>query len=611
MTCGIPARLPRGPALSSSRPPLLPSLLPSFLLSAPRLPRSSSLPAEDVEFGGKSFADAPPHGRPCSPDASDPAMVHADQHALKRDLQGRHMQMIAIGGAIGAGLFIGSGGAFQTGGPAAVLVGFALIGGMIYLMMQALAEMAVLYPVNGAFAMYICRFVDPSWGFACAWQYAISWLTVLPFEISAACNIIHYWPGSEGINNSAWIVPLLVALVAIQCFGVRGYGEVEFVLSIIKILACTGFIILGIIINCGGVPSDPRGYIGGRYWNAPYVPFLNGFHGFCSVFVTASFAYTGTELTGLAAAEAQDPKKEIPRASKQVVWRIGIFYILNLLLIGLIVPADSPLYAGAGSTSRRSPFVIAIQLAGIKVLPGIMNAVILIAVMSVANSCTFGSTRTIQALAANGLFAYVDKAGRPLMVVILQLLFGCLAFINLAPSGGDIFGWLLALSGLSILFIYGSVCLAHIRFRAAWKLNGHSLDELPFKAAFGIWGSYIGLLVNVLALVAQFYVALYPVGGTPLTAKGFFSAYLAGPFLVGLYIIWKVYSWFVYPSHRRMWVAIKDIDIYTGMREEQKTFISGVDVSEADRRASIQEMQSEKKKRGFMDYAKAGVRTVI
>jgi amino acid transporter len=94
-------------------------------------------------------------------------------------------------------------------------------------MMQALAELAVMYPINGAFTMYICRFVDPSWGFACGWQYAISWLTVLPFEISAACNIIHYWPGSEGVNNAAWIVPLLFALVVIQFFGVKGYGEVS------------------------------------------------------------------------------------------------------------------------------------------------------------------------------------------------------------------------------------------------------------------------------------------------------------------------------------------------------------------------------------------------
>lgn len=139
-------------------------------------------------------------------------------------------------------------------------------------------------------------------------------------------------------------------------------------------------------------------------WNRhePYHAFLNGFHGFCSVFVTAAFAYTGTELTGLAAAETVDPRKEIPKASNQVVWRIAIFYIVNLFLVGLIVPANSPLYSGEGSSSRHSPFVIAIQLAGIKALPSIFNAVILISVMSVANSCTFGSTRTIQALAANG-----------------------------------------------------------------------------------------------------------------------------------------------------------------------------------------------------------------
>ena len=134
----------------------------------------------------------------------------------------------------------------------------------------------------------------------------------------------------------------------------------------------------------------------------PYTGFLHGFHGFCSVFVTAAFAYTGTELTGLAAAETADPRKEIPRASRQVVFRIALFYIVNLFLVGLIVPANSPLYQSAGSESHESPFVIAIQLAGIKALPSIFNAVILISVLSVANSCTFGSTRTIQALAVNG-----------------------------------------------------------------------------------------------------------------------------------------------------------------------------------------------------------------
>ncbi|KEF53996.1 uncharacterized protein A1O9_09791 [Exophiala aquamarina CBS 119918] len=576
--------------------------------------------------GEKKVASDAPHyapgslgeharGRQFSVDPEDQAMVHTDQNMLHRELKGRHMQMIAIGGAIGAGLFIGSGSAFQTGGPASVLLGFMIIGELSFASTEALAEMSVMYPINGAFTMYICRFVDPSLGFACAWEYAISWLTVLPFEISAACNIIHYWPGSEGINNSAWIVPLLVALVAIQFFGVKGYGEVEFVLSIMKIIACIGFMILGVIINCGGVPTDDRGYIGARYWHTPYEAFLNGFHGFCSVFVTAAFAYTGTELTGLAAAETKDPRKEIPRASKQVVWRIAIFYVVNLFLVGLIVPENSPLYSGEGSSSRHSPFVIAIQLAGIKVLPSIFNAVILIAVMSVANSCTFGSTRTIQALAANGMapkiLAYVDKKGRPLSVVILQLLFGCLAFINLADNGGTIFNWLLSLSGLSILFIYGSIALAHIRFRAAWKAHGHTLDELPFKAAFGIWGSYLCLLINVISLIAQFYVALYPIGGPNLDANTFFQLYLAGPLLIFLYVAWKSYSWFAYPESRKLFIRAKDIDIYTGMREGQREMISGAGVSSDQRRASIQEMKEEQQKRGVKGHVMAFVRNLI
>jgi yeast amino acid transporter len=149
-----------------------------------------------------------------------------------------------------------------------------------------------------------------------------------------------------------------------------------------------------------------------RVRHSPYSAFLNGFHGFCTVFVIASFAFSGTELTGLAAAEAEDPRKEIPKATKQVVWRICIFYIVNLFLIGLIVPENSPLYSGAGAESRHSPFVIAIELAGIRALPSIFNAMILISVMSVANSCTFGSTRTFQALAQNGKPPFDDQAKR-------------------------------------------------------------------------------------------------------------------------------------------------------------------------------------------------------
>jgi len=290
-------------------------------------------------------------------------------------------------------------------------------------------------------------------------------------------------------------------------------GIVEFVLGMIKVIAVTGFIIFGIIVDCGGVPSDDRGYIGVRYWHHPGA-FKNGFKGFCSVFVTASFAFGGTELVGLAAAEAADPRKSLPTATKQVFWRITGFYVISLFIVGLIVPSDNEkLLGSSGANTKASPFVLAIQLAGVKGLPSVFNAVITLSVLSVANSCTFGSTRTMQALAARGMgphfLTYIDKKGRPFWCIIIQLIFGLLAFVNEATAGSNFFSWLLSLSGLSFFFVWGSICLSHIRFRAGWKAQGHTLDELPFQAQFGVIGSYFGLGLNIIALVATFYVSLF------------------------------------------------------------------------------------------------------
>jgi amino acid transporter len=187
-----------------------------------------------------------------------------------------------------------------------------------------------------------------------------------------------------------------------------------------------------------------------------------------SVFVTAAFAFGGTELVGLAAAEAADPQRSLPKATRQVFWRIATFYILSLFIVGLIVPSDSQDLLGAsGANTKASPFVLAIKYAGVKGLPSVMNAVITISVISVANSCTYGSSRTMQALAARGMgprfLMYVDKKGRPVWCIVVQLLFGCLAYIGEAHASGTIFTWLLALSGLSFFFLWFSINLAHVR----------------------------------------------------------------------------------------------------------------------------------------------------
>jgi len=362
----------------------------------------------------------------------------------------------------------------------------------------------------------------------------------------------------------------LVVLVLIQLFGVRGYGEVEFVLAIVKITTCIGLIILGIIINTGGVPGSTQGYIGGKFWHNPGA-FANGFKGFCAVFVNAVFAYSGTELVGLAAAEAKNPRKALPKAAKQVFWRIALFYIINLLLVGLNVPYNNPSLLGSGKAgaagvdTKASPFVLAIVAAGIPALPSIINAVVLISSISVANSCIYASTRTLQALAltkrAPHFLTYVDKQGRPLYCIIIQLVIGVIAYIQLASSGLTVFNWLLAIGSLSATLMYWSINVAHLRFRAAMKYHGRSMDEIPWKSPFGTMGSAAGVFLATLCIVAVFYSALYPPGSTTPTAYDFFETYLSAFIALFFFIVWKLIK-------REWWIGVKlqDINVDHGRR---------------------------------------------
>jgi len=211
--------------------------------------------------------------------------------------------------------------------------------------------------------------------------------------------------------------------------------------------------------------------------------------------------------------QAANPRKSIPAATKQVFWRITFFYVVSLFIVGLIVPADNPNLLNAGdSATKFSPFIIAMTLAGIKVLPSIFNVIITVSVISVANSCTYASTRTMQALAERGMapqfLGYVDKKGRPIWGVLLQMAFGLLAFIGESDQESTVFNWLLSLSGLSNFFVWAAICLCHIRFRHAWKVQGHVKAELPYEAMFGVGGSYYGLFMNCLCLIATFYTAV-------------------------------------------------------------------------------------------------------
>lgn len=562
---------------------------------------------------------------------------------LKRNLKNRHLQMIAIGGSIGTGLFIGSANNYVEGGVGAVVIGFAVIGILLFCTMHALGELAVRYPISGAFSIFSGRFLDKSWGFAMGWNYALQWLCTIPLELIGAAMAISFWgPDNNGAvarqNAAGWVALFWSLIILINVFGVRGYGEAEFILSAIKVTAVVGFCIFGIVEAAGGTPGagghpdhsdycqylpnaditanlfdngtaitdrlcyswpsihniangtgyyskqalgeywfhihgigyknklDGSAYIGGKYWHDPGA-FSNGVKGVFSVLVNAAFAFSGTELAGLAAAETDNPTRSLPQAVKQVFWRVLLFYIVSLCIIGCVVPYTDP-RLGTGNGGTGSPFVIAIMRAGVSGLPSVFNVVILLAVLSVANAGVFGCSRTLVALATEGMtpfphfVSYIDRQGRPLVAVCITMTFALLCFLVASSQYSEVFDWMLAFSGLAQIFTWGSVCLAHVRYRMGMKKQGHSLDELAWKAGAGIWGSVLGVILCFFILGVDWWTSMWPMGESASAESFFQGGYLSLPIVIAFYIFGKIYykDW-------SLFIRSSDMDLTSGIRE--------------------------------------------
>ncbi|CDO91990.1 unnamed protein product [Kluyveromyces dobzhanskii CBS 2104] len=484
---------------------------------------------------------------------------HSDN--LKRKLKSRHLIMIAIGGSIGTGLFVGSGKALATGGPLAMIIGWTIAGSQMVGTIHGLGEITIRFPVVGAFANYSTRLLDPSISFMVSSIYICQWYFVLPIELIASAMTVQYWTTS--VDPVIWVAIFWVLVVGINLFGVKAFGEAEFAFSLVKVVTILGFIILSVVLICGGGPQHK--FIGAEYWHHPGA-LSHGFKGVASVFVTASYSLGGSEMVCLCSAET-DPK-ELPHAIKQVFWRIIFFFLVSLTLIGFLVPYTNQNLLG-GSSVNNSPFVIAIKLSGIQALPSIINAVILISILSVGNSCIFASSRTLCSMAHQGLiprvFGYVDRAGRPLVGIIVNSLFGLLAFLVKSASMSTVFDWLMAIAGLATCVVWLSINISHIRFRMAMKAQNRSLDELEFKSSVGIYGSIYSAIVNVLILCAQFYISLWPVGGWTSSADRveiFFMNYLCALVLIFIFVIHKIY----YKCTTGKWFGFKplaEIDLET------------------------------------------------
>ncbi|KAH8917130.1 hypothetical protein BT69DRAFT_1227272, partial [Atractiella rhizophila] len=406
-------------------------------------------------------------------------------------------------------------------------------------------------PVPGGHISLSRRFVDPALSFAMGWAYWSLYAILIPTELAAAAVLVGFW--NRTISNAVWVTVFLALLTGINLFGARGYGEAEFWFASIKIVTIVGLIITGIIINAGGAPDgDARGF---RYWRdpGPFVDFMNiggaagRFLGFWASFNNAAFAFIGSEIVAIAAAETKEPRKSIPRAVKGVFWRLIIFYLLGVFVIGLIVPSNEPKLTNitkpSDQTGAASPWVIAIQRAGISSLPSIINASILLSALSAASSYMFVSSRALFGMAitgaAPGFFSDTTKYGLPWKALIVSVIFGCWGYFASAnDAAGIAFGYLGTLASISGLLTWSGICITFIRWHKGCKVQG--IDRKTTFPFVGKLQPYAAWYALCWCLVIIFF------NGWQVFLKGNFSAptfvtsYLPVPLFAFLYVGYKV-----------------------------------------------------------------------
>lgn len=409
------------------------------------------------------------------------------------------------------------------------------------------------------------------------YRYWFKYIILTPNQLTAAAMVISFWVDTERINPGVWITIFLVVIVAINYFGVRFFGEFEFWLSSFKVIVIIGLILLCFILMLGGGPDhDRKGF---RYWKDPgaFATYIDDgapgrFYAFWSTMVTATFAYLGTELVGVTVGEAQNPRKAIPQAIKLTFYRILFFYVLSVLLLGTLVPYNSSELVFATSSddsnsAAASPFVVAIKMAGIPVLPHILNACILMFVFSASNSDLYIATRTIYGLSREGkapaFLSWTDSRGVPVYSLGICSLIACIAYMNVSSDSKTVFGYFVDLVTIFGLLTWVSLLVTHIHFVRARKAQHVPESDLAFRAPFGTPGSYVALAFCVLiALTKSYDVFTHNPKWGNFDYKTFITAYLGIPLYLMLIFGYKVFTGTkgVDPYEADLWTGKEEID---------------------------------------------------
>lgn len=408
--------------------------------------------------------------------------ANSETKALKRAMSTRHLVMLSLGGAIGTGLFLGSGEVIAQTGPVAAIIAYVLGGLIAYMVMLCLGELAVHMPVAGSFGAYAQKYIGPGTGYMISWVYWLTWTATLGTEFTAAALLMQEW--FPHISMWIWTIIFAITIFALNLSSTRIFAESEFWLALVKVVTVVAFIILGLLaifslIPFHGAESAPLFHnLTAQGW------FPQGLVPIFTTMLIVNFAFSGTELIGVAAGETKDPAVNVPKAINAAIWRLLIFFVGTIVVISALLPFQ---VAGLGGESvSNSPFVTVFNYIGIPYADDIMRFVIITALLSAANSGLYAASRMMWSLSAQRqlpqVFSRLSSSGTPVIALVVTM-FGAIPGLlseHFAPE--TIFKNLLGIAAFTMVIVWMSICWSQFNFRRAWYKAGHSAKDLKFAA---------------------------------------------------------------------------------------------------------------------------------
>ena len=481
---------------------------------------------------------------------------------MKRNLTSRHISMIAIGGCIGTGIFMASGAVVSTAGSYGTLLSYVVLGLVIYFLMSAVAELATFYPVSGSFVAYSQRFIDPSLSFAIGWLYSFMWILIASIDVITIAKILQFWEFFRNYSTFVLCLVILAVLYLINLASVALFGEIEFWLTIIKVLTVIVFLVVGFSVLLG-IGSDAKGL-------TTFIENGNngaGILGIFGVLSTVAFSFGGAEAVALTAGESDNPAKTMPKAVNQVFWQVLILYIGTMFIISAIVSAtDSRLLDSSSVTA--SPFTIVFENVGLAAAAIVMNVVILTSVLSAGNSALYLSSRQLYSLSESGyapkVLGKLNKNSSPMFALNVSVVcvIGVLIFEKVNKNA---YYTLLSMAGVVTIIIWIIAVVSHIRLRKAIAVQGADEKQLlPYRAKFGTAGSYISLVVFIALFVLQVYADVSALQKSSAAWVNVIADLLTPTIMLVLYFAYK-------SKVGAKVVALKDMDISSyNMEDEHK-----------------------------------------